>query len=105
MATNRLEILKSMLAQDPNNSFARYGLATEYANSGQLEDAVNEFHTLLEKDQTYVAAYYHGGQALEKLGRINEARALYEKGLDACKSKGDLHTHSEIERALSLLPV
>ena len=105
MATNRLEILKTMLAQDPSNSFARYGLATEYANCGQFQEAVNEFSALLEKDETYVAAYYHGGQTLEKQGLIEEARSWYEKGLEACKRKGDSHTYSEIERALSLLPV
>ena len=105
MATNRLEILKAMLAQDPNNSFARYGLATEYANSGQLEQALTEFRALLENDETYVAGYYHGGQALEKLGRLQDARAMYERGLQACTRKGDSHTYSEIERALSLLPV
>jgi|SRR5579884_1833069 len=105
MATNRLEILKAMVDQDPSNSFARYGLATEYANTGQLEEAVKQFGILLENDDSYVAAYYHGGQALEKLGKINEARALYERGLQACTRKGDSHTYSEIERALSLLPV
>jgi Tfp pilus assembly protein PilF len=104
MATNRLDMLKQMLAQDPNNSFARYGLAMEYANSGQLNEAVEEFQSLLANDQSYVAAYYHGGQAFEKLGRIEQARALYEQGIEASTRKGDLHTRSEIERALSLLP-
>ena len=94
-----------MLAQDPNNSFARYGLGTELANNGQLGQAVEEFKTLLAHDQTYVAAYYHGGQALEKLGRIEEARALYQEGIEASTRKGDLHTRSEIEAALNLLPV
>lgn len=105
MATNRLDILKAMIAQDPANSFARYGLATEYANSGQLDAAVKEFEMLLEKDDTYVAAYYHGGQALEKLGKVEEARRLYQRGLEACTRKGDSHTYAEIERALNLLPV
>jgi len=50
MATNRLEILKQMVVQDPDNSFARYGLAMEFANSGELEQAVTEFRTLLAKD-------------------------------------------------------
>jgi|SRR5581483_5059192 tetratricopeptide (TPR) repeat protein len=104
MATNRLEMLKQMLAQDPKNSFARYGLAMEYANTGQLNDAVSAFQSLLESDQSYVAAYYHGGQALEKLGRVQEARAMYEQGIEASTRKGDLHTRSEIEAALSLLP-
>jgi tetratricopeptide (TPR) repeat protein len=105
MATNRLDLLKQMVAQDPKNSFARYGLAMEYGNNGQLEDAIAEFETLLANDQTYTAAYYHGGQVLEKLGRLEEARGFYERGIDACNRKGDAHTRSEIEAALSLLPI
>ncbi len=105
MATNRVEILKQMVNQDPNNGFARYGLAIEYANSGQLDEAVAEFRTVLQHDESYAAAYYHGGQALEKLGQVDEARALYEKGIEATTRKGDLHTRAEIEAALSLLPI
>jgi tetratricopeptide (TPR) repeat protein len=104
MATNRLDILKQMVSQDPNNAFARYGLAMEYAKSGELEQAVSEFQTLIERDENYAAAYYHGGQALEKLGRLEEARAIYEKGVEVTTRKGDLHTRSEIEAALNLLP-
>ena len=105
MATNRVEILKQMVSQDPNNTFARYGLAMEYANSGQLNEAVAEFRTVLQHDQGYSAAYYHGGQALEKLGQLEEARALYEKVIEATTLKGDSHTRAEIEAALELLPI
>lgn len=105
MATNRLEILKQMVGQDPNNAFARYGLAMEYANSGSLDEALAEFRTLIKRDENYCAAYYHGGQTLEKLGQVEEARALYEKGIEACTRRGDLHTRSEIEAALNLLPI
>lgn len=105
MATNRLEMLEQMVSQDPNNTFARYGLAMEYANSGDLAQAVVEFRTLLQHDENYAAAYYHAGQALEKLGQLGQARAMYEKGIEASTRKGDLHTRSEIEAALSLLPI
>ncbi|MBV9303145.1 MAG: tetratricopeptide repeat protein [Acidobacteriaceae bacterium] len=105
MATNRLQILEQMVAQDPANAFARYGLAMEHASRGEWEDAVREFHTLLERDENYTAAYYHGGQALEKLGEVEQARKMYEKGVEISTRKGDLHTRSEIEAALSLLPV
>ena len=105
MATNRMEILLSMVAKNPQDSFARYGLAMEYANSGQPAEAVAEFGTLLEHDRDYAAAYYHGGQALEKLGRVEDARTMYEHGIEASTRKGDLHTRSEIEAALGLLPI
>ena len=105
MATNRLEILQNMLAQDSSNTFARYGLAMEYAKSGHFEQAVDEFRHLLMQDSSYSAAYYHGGQVLEKLGRVEDARRIYEEGIVATTKKGDSHTRSEIEAALSLLPV
>ncbi len=104
MATNRLDILKQMVDSDPSNAFARYGLAMEHANRGELEQATAEFRSLIQQDDSYAAAYYHGGQVLAKLGRIEEARDMYEKGIEASTRKGDLHTRSEIEAALSLLP-
>jgi tetratricopeptide (TPR) repeat protein len=105
MATNRLDILKQMLEQDPKNTFARYGLAMEFAKSGDLDQAVAEFQTLIATDENYAAAYFHAGQALEKSGKLDEARAVYEKGIEVTTRKGDLHTRSEIEGALSLLPI
>src|SRR5438046_10704950 len=97
MAVNRLEVLKSMVEQNPGDSFSRYGLAMEYANSGSLEQAVEQYESLLGFNPDYAAAYYHGGQALEKLGRLDEARRMYQRGLAATQRTGDAHTHSEIQ--------
>jgi tetratricopeptide (TPR) repeat protein len=105
MATNRLEMLKQMLSENPNNTFARYGLAMELVKSGDFAEAITEFNNLLSQDDTYAAAYYHGGQAHEKLGQVEEARQMYEKGIEASRRKGDAHTRAELEAALSLLPV
>jgi Flp pilus assembly protein TadD len=103
MAASRLEILKSMVEQNPSDTFARYGLAMEYANSGRLDQAVEEYRNLLAANPSYAAAYFHGGQALEKLGRAEEARALYRQGIETTTRTGDLHTRSELQAALDLL--
>jgi tetratricopeptide (TPR) repeat protein len=58
---------------------------------------------LLEHNPNYSAAYFHGGQTLEKLGRIDEARALYRRGIDVTGATGDAHTQSELRAALNLL--
>lgn len=100
-----MEVLKSMLAQNPRDSFARYGLAMEHANQGDLEQAVAEYRVLLENNPDYAAAYYHGGQALEKLGRLEDAREMYQKGIETTARTGDLHTKSELEAALEMLPI
>lgn len=104
MATNRLETLKQMVEQDPGNTFARYGLAMEYASSGDPEQAISEFRRLLAQDDSYAAAYFHGGRTLEKVGRLEEARTFYERGIEAATRKGDAHTRAEIQAALEMLP-
>jgi tetratricopeptide (TPR) repeat protein len=104
MATNRLEILKQMVELDPGNSFARYGLAMEYSKNGGWDQAVTEYRELLRNDGTYIAAYFHGGQALEKMGDLEQARVMYEQGIAAATQKGDSHTRAEIEAALHALP-
>jgi len=100
-----MEVLQSMVAQNPRDSFARYGLAMEHANQGNLEQAVAEYRTLLEHNADYAAAYFHGGQTLEKLGRIEDARALYQKGIEVTTRTGDQHTKSELQAALEMLPI
>jgi len=99
-----MEVLLNMVAQNPRDSFARYGLAMEYAKVGDLERAVAEFRALLEHNPDYAAGYFHGGQALEKLGRVDDARALYEQGIQVTARTGDQHTRSELQAALDLLP-
>ena len=103
MSSDRLDTLKEMLARNPADCFARYGLAMERRNSGDLEGAMGEFRTLMAADPDYVPAYYHGGQTLERLGRIDEARQLYREGLDAAGRKGDGHAAGEIQFALDML--
>ena len=103
MTNNRVDILRGMVASNPTDSFARYGLAMEYVKGGQLQEAVNEFEKLLEANPKYPAAYFHSGQALEKLGKLDDARARYQKGIEVTTAMGDFHTRSELQAALDIL--
>ncbi len=103
MPENRLDILKNMVAQNPRDSFARYGLAMAHASAGDYGKAVEEYGKLIEINPKYVAAYYHAGQALEKLGRTDEARDLYRRGIVTSTEAGDQHARSELEAVLDLL--
>jgi len=92
-----------MLQARPEDKLARYGLAMEYKNLGQFGPAVEEFRTLLTAHPDYAAAYFHGGQTLEKAGRIDEAREMYEQGIAVTARTGDGHTQSELQAALDIL--
>jgi tetratricopeptide (TPR) repeat protein len=102
---NRIEALKAMVAQNPTDAFARYGLAMELIKGGEPESAVAEFRALLEHNPNYAAAYFHGGQVLEKLGEVEQARAFYEKGVEVTARTGDQHARSELQAALDMLPI
>jgi len=56
--------LKEILALEPKNSFARYGLALELAGKGDTQAALSEFDTLLANDPGYTAGYFMCAQTL-----------------------------------------
>ena len=103
MDTSRLDALKIMVAQRPNDSFLRYGLAMEYRNGGDLQAALGEFRELIAADPDYAAAYFHAGQTLERLGRPEEAREAYLQGIGVTTRKGDRKTRDELQAALDLI--
>ena len=74
-----------MLAQDPNDAFLRYGLAMDYAGGGDDEAAAKEFAELMRAAPDYVPAYLQAGQVLARLGRDDEARAVYRAGVAAAQ--------------------
>ncbi len=75
----------------------------EYVNSGQAEQALPEFQKLMELNPDYSAAYYHAGRTLESLGRTDEARDVFERGIEVTRRTGDAHTMSELQAALDVL--
>jgi Tfp pilus assembly protein PilF len=103
MPSTRLDILKSMVEQSPTDCFARYGLAMEYRNTGDLEAAMGEFRALMAAHPDYAPAYFHGGQTLERLGRATEAREVYRRGVEVTARGGDPHARSEMQGALDML--
>jgi tetratricopeptide (TPR) repeat protein len=101
---DRIEVFKNMAAQDPANVLARYGLAMEHVKINEFEEAVKWFQSVLEVNPNYAAAYFHCGQTYEKMGDVDAARAIYQKGIEVTTRTGDGHTRAELQGALDLLP-
>src|ERR1700734_2665174 len=96
----RRQMLEEFVAAKPNDAFARYGLALDYANAGDAEDADRHFKALIEAHPEYVAAYFQYGQFLARTGRKTEAQSLLLTGVAAARKAGDDHARSEMEAAL-----
>jgi len=100
---DRIAMLKEILAQNPKDTLARYGLAMEYSNSGQVEAALSEFGSLLATNPDYAAGYFMAAQMLAREGREDEARKMLRDGIAAAQRTGNLHAQSEMEELLGEL--
>src|SRR5579859_1859758 len=97
---DRLAAFTEILAVDPANSFARYGLAMEHLSHGQPDAALAEFARTIEHNADYVPAYQMSAQTLAKMGRSDEAVTLLEQGLVAAGRTGNRHAASEMQGLL-----
>lgn len=100
---SRLETVKSLVAQAPDDARIRFMLCMEYMSASDFAGALREFDELLARDAGYVAAYYQAGRCHEELGQIDDARAAYTRGIEAARAKGDTHSLSELQAALDLI--
>ena len=99
----RRQMLEEFVTAKPNDAFARYGLAMEHLSQGDAAAAAQHFRDLLGIVPDYVPAYMQGGQALARLGRIEEARELFRNGIAAAQKKGETHAAQEMEGMLDTL--
>jgi tetratricopeptide (TPR) repeat protein len=103
MTTSRIDMLAQFLAENPTDAFGRYGLAMEYAKSGQVDTAMEHFNKLLELHPDYAAGYFMAAQTLSKSGRSGEARKFLENGIGAAARTGNAHAKGEMEAMLAEL--
>ena len=90
-------MLGEILSQNPNDAFARYGLAMEYCKAGEIERSLAEFNQLLSAHPDYTAGYFMAAQTLVKAGRNEEAKKMLAKGIDSAQRTGNEHARAEME--------
>jgi tetratricopeptide (TPR) repeat protein len=100
---DRIALLTEVLAENPTDAFARYGLALEYSNSGEIERALEEFGRLLATHPDYTAGYFMAAQTLAKAERTDEARKMLSDGIASAKKTGNGHAQAEMEGMLAEL--
>jgi predicted Zn-dependent protease len=100
---DRVAMLTEILTQNPNDAFARYGLALEYSNTGDIDRALEEFGKLLAAHPDYTAGYFMAAQALARVERIAEAKKMLSDGIVSARRTGNSHAQSEMEGMLETL--
>jgi predicted Zn-dependent protease len=100
---DRIAALNDVLTQNPNDTFARYGLAMEYSKQGDFDRALAEFSILLESHPEYTAGYFMAAQTLVKAGRTDEAKARLAQGIASAQRTGNAHALGEMQALLEEL--
>jgi predicted Zn-dependent protease len=84
----RLQALERMVGNRPSDPRLRFGLALEYLKAGRTEDGVRELTTYLDGAEDEGNGWGRLGAALRELGRDQEARAAYRRGIEAATRHG-----------------
>lgn len=96
---NRIDLLKSMLAEDASDPFLHYALGLELAKTDDTA-AIAQFQALTTRHPEYLATYYQLGQCLEATGNLQEALQAYTQGLALAQEQGERKTAAELQEAL-----
>ena len=96
----RRDALRHMLAADPEDAFALYGLALEHKVVGELELAEPLLRRLLEVDPDQLYGYYQLGEVLLADARPGEAEPVLTEGVRRARAAGDLKAKDELQALL-----
>jgi len=100
---DKIAMLKEILAQNPNDAFARYGLAMEQASNGETDAALTGFRELTTLHPDYTAGYQMAAQLLIKTGRTQEAMERLQVGIAAARRTGNTLALNEMSNMLDEL--
>lgn len=96
---SRLDQIKAMLADSPDDSFLLFALAKEYEGQQQDDLALQHYLQLQQQDPAYVGLYYHLAKLYERQGRADDAWRTYSAGMEVARQQQDRHALSELAGA------
>lgn len=103
MTATRLQQIQEMLKSEPNDSFLNYALALEFAKSNEINKSIDLIKALLEREPTYLGAYYQLGKFYEQSNDTKNAVDTYSRGIVIAKQQNNRKAESELKEALFIL--
>ena len=100
---NRMKALEDLLANDPTDVFALYGLALEHKALSDLDKARNLLEKTVKNDPEHVYAYYQLGEVLIAQGNDEDAVEILEKGISQAGQLGHMKAMNELQALLDLI--
>jgi Tfp pilus assembly protein PilF len=89
LAHPRIEPLKKVLAIDPNDEVAWFGLGKAYLEDANYGEAIPALQSCIRVKPTYSAAYLALAQAFQKSGQLDQCREVCDQGIEVSTKNGD----------------
>ena len=97
-------MLERSLAEDPADTFLRYGLALQCLREGDVDEGRERLRSLIaDHPDDQVAAYQQLGQSYLEAGEGPLAIETLRLGVTKARARGDWHAAAEMEGLLSQL--
>lgn len=87
--SSRIDRFKKLVEIEPDSEISHFGLGNVYYEENVFDQAVICFRKAIEIKPDYTAAYELLGRSLEKVGQVDEAKSIYERGIDVGRHTGD----------------
>lgn len=97
---DRIDYFERMLADNPENPTGLLALANEYGKAGRDEDEAAVLQRYLASHEDEGNAFARLGEVLSRLGRKDEARAAYERGIGQAEKFGHSGMADDLRLAL-----
>jgi predicted Zn-dependent protease len=101
MSVNKAAAFEEILTQNPDDAFARYGLAMEYRQRGEGDLALEQFDELQKRHPDYTAGYQMAAQTLLAGGKVREAEQRLQIGIASARRTRNQHALAEMEGMLN----
>src|SRR5215210_741255 len=94
--------LEASLAEDPADTFLRYGLALQCLREGDMAEGRQRLLALIaDHPDDQVAAYQQLGQSYAESGEAGRAVEVLREGIAKANARGDWHAAGEMEGLLA----
>jgi Flp pilus assembly protein TadD len=101
VAIDRKDRYTKILAAQPDNHLARFGLANALFEEGRFDLAAEEYRRCLESQADWMAVHISLGHCLVRLGRRDEARLALETARQLAVRQGHSQPQEEIRQLLA----
>ena len=103
MSTDRIDAFRRMVAKDPTNVLAKYGLANEALKAGLYDEARDQLVAYLAVYDDEGNGYGRLAEAFIQLNQPNEARDALKRGIAAATRFGHPGMAAELEERLEAI--